>query len=154
MIITANDLLSMGFRVSVDEDTIGRAIQDAELFYVKSVIGNANYITYTGTVEQGTNEYIYLNGGVVNGVHYAGLKLAVAHIAYAYLLRMNVNSTNFGSVRKYDENSSNIDEELLYSTTKHHFTIGKSYLRELLPVIGGDFNNANGSQFDEFNNLI
>lgn len=156
MILNSDYLINKGFKVSVDEEIIDKAIFDAEIFYVKSVIGDANYIRLsTGPVPVGTDDDIALNGGVKDNKFYAGLKQAIANITYAFLLRDNVNAVRFGTVRKYDDNSSNVDETLLYNTSKHYFTIGKAYLKEVFDLLDGcSFNNANGCQFDEFNNLF
>lgn len=156
MILSPDEFINFGLKMSVDEPTLLRALEDAELFYIKSVIGDTNYINYsTNTFTPDSMEYVILNGGIYDNHYYAGLKRAVANVAYAFLLRMNVNATRFGTVRKYDDNSSNVDETLLYNTTKHHFTIGKAYLKEVCYLLDGcDWSKANGCQFDEFNNLI
>lgn len=155
MILTTEYLQETGLKLSVDDSVANKAIEDAELFYVKSVIGDDNYIRLLNEPVPESIDYAILNGGVYEGKYYAGLKRAIAHIAYAFLLRMNVNAVRFGTVRKYDENSSNVDERLLYSTSKHHFTIGKAYLKEVTSImVGCDWKNANGCQFDEYNNLI
>lgn len=155
MILTVDDFLAMGFKVSVDGQEVLRAIEEAEFFYIKSVIGDDLYIRYSSTVfDPGTLEYILLNGGVYNNLFFSGLKRAVANIAFAFLLRMNVNAVRFGTVRKEDENSSNVEENLLYNASKHHFTIGKAYLKEFADYYDCDWKNANGCQFDEWNNLI
>lgn len=155
MILQPIDLVDFGLKSSADEIEISNSIADAELFYVKSVIGDSNYILFNGELEEGTKEYILKNGGEWEGLYFAGLKRAIANIAFAFLLRENVNSTRFGSVRKVDENSSNIDENLLYNSSKHHVTIGKAYLKEITNELQGcNWSNANGCQFDEFNNLI
>ena len=155
MILGYEEFVALGFKVSADRQNVEKSIFDAEVFYVKSVIGDANYIMFSGDLLVDTKEYVLKNGGEYQGLYFAGLKRAIANIAFAFLLRDNVNSVRFGSIRKYDENSSNIDENLLYNTSRHHFTIGKTYLREVVDELGNcDFSKANGVQFDEFNNLL
>lgn len=155
MILTVEDLIDSGLKVSVDSKNAQLAIEDAELFYVKSVLGDSNYIHFNEPVEEGSDDWKIIHGGVVNDIFVPGLKKAISHIAFAFLLRMNVNAVRFGTVKKDDNNSSNVDETTIYSTAKHHFTIGKAYLKNTCQLIpGSSFKNANGCQFDEFNNLM
>ena len=155
MILQPQEMIDFGLKISADDIELENSIFDAENFYVKSVIGNNHYISLQGELDPTTKAYVLVNGGTWNGLCFAGLKRAIANIAYAFLLRENVNATRFGSIRKYDENSSNIDENLLYNAAKHHFTIGKAYLTEITQELDGcDWKKANGCQFDEFNNLI
>lgn len=155
MILTVEEFIDSGLKVSVDNKNAQQAIEDAELFYVKSVLGDSNYIHFNEPVIEGTPDYYIVNGGIVNDIFVPGLKRAISHIAFAFLIRMNINAVRFGTVKKDDQNSSNADETTIYNTAKHHFTIGKAYLKNTCQVISGaNFKNAPGLAFNEFNELI
>lgn len=135
MILTAANFLNMGFKVSNDTDIIDRAISDAELFWLKNQIGDANYIRLSGTLESGTKDYVAVNGGTYDNRMFAGLKQTIAHVAFCNLLRDNINSVRTGSVQKYDENSRNVTGDDIYDVAKYHSTIAEQYLKEVCELL-------------------
>lgn len=133
-ILSNTDFLAMGFKIGTEIKTafVTAAIEEAELAYVKRAIGDASYIALssdTSAVVAG-GSYTDADGGV----HYlAGLKKAIGNIAFACLLRADINATNFGSVEKTDEHSRSKDP---WEVAKYHYNIGIQYLRELEGIKG------------------
>lgn len=99
----------MGFRIGNDikQPTVELAIETAELYYVQPSIEPAEFVELT----QLPATSVLLVGGLYvdsdEKSHFiAGLKKGLAFIAYAELLRMNINATTFGSVQKTTNTAS------------------------------------------------
>lgn len=136
MILNYNDIISMGFRIGNDvkQATVELAIETAELYYVQPSIDPAEFVELT----QLPATSVLLVGGLYvdsdEKSHFiAGLKKGLAFIAYAELLRMNINATTFGSVQKNDEYSVNVDPR---EQIKYFLAVGLQYVREVCELSG------------------
>lgn len=144
MILSYSEIMEMGFRIARDipQATIELAIETAELYYLQPSIAPANFVDFWNmdatavliaggmfVEEDGTQHFI------------AGLKKGIAHIAYAVLLRMNINATTFGSVQKVDEFSQNVDPR---ENVKYFLTVGLRYVREVCELAGFKFDAQTG----------
>lgn len=133
MIIDINYLLDYGLPVSdeIASERIERAIFTAEQYIVKPRLGDY-YITITDDPD---DYYYILNGGPVTdgekSAYLAGLKPAMAHLAFAVLLNQMVNATAFGSVIKKDEYSEPADDTRLRQAGMNNAEIGMQYLKEI-----------------------
>ena len=134
MTITYNDIMAMGFRIGTDikQTTIELALEAALLYYVQPSMEAADFDALMDL--QDTD--VLVKGGKTTGTppHYvAGLKKGLGYIAYAELLRMNINATTFGSVQKSDEFSTNVDPS---EQIRYFLTIGLQYVREVVKILG------------------
>ena len=136
MILDYTHIMAMGFRIGRDipQATVELAIETAEMYYVKPSVDTETYETLI-TLESDSpllvgGEYTDSKGGK----HYvAGMNKALAHIAYAELLRMNINATTFGSVQKTDDSSENVNPA---ANIKYHLAVGLQYAREVVVALG------------------
>lgn len=136
MILSVTDFKTYGFKLSTDNDAhITRAIEDAEMFWLKPAIGDANYMDMASATPT-PDHLIVMNGGSIGGRYLAGVKKAIAHWAFCAVLRDNINSTRFGSVQKADANSTKPNEDEIAEVMHYHSTIARRYLRECLEVLG------------------
>lgn len=128
--------MAMGFRIGRDipQTTVELAIETAELYYIQPSINPEQY----EELRQLPATSALIVGGLFvdtdNKSHYiAGLKKGIAHIAYAELLRMNINATTFGSVQKNDDYSTNVDPR---EQIKYFLAVGTQYVREVCELSG------------------
>lgn len=128
--------MAMGFRIGRDipQATVELAIETAELYYIQPSINPEQF----EELRQLPATSALLVGGLFvdtdNNSHFiAGLKKGIAHIAYAELLRMNINATTFGSVQKNDEYSTNVDPR---EQIKYFLAVGTQYVREVCELSG------------------
>lgn len=126
----------MGFRIGRDipQTTVELAIETAELYYIQPSINPEQY----EELRQLPATSALIVGGLFvdtdNKSHFiAGLKKGIAHIAYAELLRMNINATTFGSVQKNDDYSTNVDPR---EQIKYFLAVGTQYVREVCELSG------------------
>ena len=136
MILQYNEIMAMGFRIGRDipQSTVELAIETAELYYIQPSINPEQF----EELRQLPATSALLVGGLFvdtdNKSHFiAGLKKGIAHIAYAELLRMNINATTFGSVQKNDEYSTNVDPR---EQIKYFLAVGTQYVREVCELSG------------------
>ena len=133
MIIDINYLLDYGLPVSdeISSERLERAIFTAEQVIVKPRLGDY-YIAITDDPDE---YYDILNGGPVTdgdkSAYLAGLKPAMAHLAFAVLLNQMVNATAFSSVIKTEEYSEPADDTRLRQAGMNNAEIGLQYLREI-----------------------
>lgn len=155
MIIDTNELLESGMAVSdeLSDNKIEMAIETAEFYVVKKRLGDDLYISIT----EDPSEYdTVLNGGVVEKdgkqIHIAGLKKAMYHLTFAFLLRDNLVVTAFSTVRKTDEYSENASDDKILTVAMQHGEIGLEYLREVTDYLGVDNKDKNlpDGYFSEF----
>lgn len=148
MITTTNELLNSGLPVSdeVDNAKLQMALHTAENYIVRPRLTNERYIG----IEENPEEYAaILNGGkLLEGditYYFSGLKAAIHHLAYALLMRDNLNATSFGTVTKKDDYSEVSAEERLRTVVMYHTEIGLAYLKEIEQYFGIDnkLNNLN-----------
>ena len=144
MILTYNDIMNYGFRIGNDikQPTVELAIETAELYYLQPSVKPSEFIELT---ELPATSVLLVGGLYVddNGSsHYiAGLKKGLAHIAYAELLRININATTFGSVQKNDEYSVNVDPK---EQIKYFLAVGLQYVREVCELSGYQWHAQTG----------
>lgn len=134
MFIDIAYLLNTGLPISeeISNEKLNRAIFTAENYIIKPRLGEF----YNLITENPTEYSVELSGGVLTDdddkrVYVAGLQLAEAHLAYAYLLTDFVNVTTFGAVLKNDDYSSHADADRLRNAGMMHVEIGLQYLREI-----------------------
>lgn len=144
MIITIDDLLNSGLDVSAEitSEKLALAIGTAENFVVKPRLGKL----YSSIVNDPDGYYNLINGGAwtvnleytTKTYQLTGLKSAILHLAYAFLLRQNISATTFGSVMKKDDYSVNAAEPELHNLARFHTTVGMAYLNEVMDAYGID----------------
>lgn len=143
MILTYNDIMTMGFRIGGDikQSTVDLAIETAELYYLQPSLSDEDYNTLAGlsATDPLVKGGVYTHDG--KSVTVAGLKKALAHIAYAELLRMNISATTFGSVQKDDEYSTNVDPR---EQIRYFVTVGLRYVRQVCDVLGMRLHSQTG----------
>ena len=133
MFINIAYLLATGLPISeeISDNKLNRAIYTAENYVIKPRLGEF----YNELTENPTAYSVELEGGVLTdgdkSVHVAGLQIAEAHLAYAYLIADTVNATTFGAVLKDDDYSSHADADRLRNAGMMHVEIGLQYLREI-----------------------
>jgi hypothetical protein len=126
MILDATTFLDCGLPTSNDISTqeVEFGIRSVELYIVKPILGAETYanivedpVTYADAID-GTNTV-------------AGLKTAIEHLVYAYLLWDRSRLTRYTSVIKNDEHSTEPKPEDLYQICKAHWEIGIAFLNEI-----------------------
>lgn len=133
MIIDTNYLLDYGLPVSeeIASERIERAIWTAEQYIVKPRLGDY----YIAITDDPDDYYYILNGGPVTdgekSAYLAGLKPAMAHLAFAVLINQELNATAFGSVIKIDDYSNPAGEAKLRQAGMNNTEIGMQYLKEI-----------------------
>lgn len=137
-------MMSYGFRIGNDvrRETVELAIETAEQYYLKPSIEASAY----EAIREMDDTAVLLSGGLyvdsAGGSHFiVGLKKAVAFVAYAELLRMNINATTFGSVQKNDDYSQNVNPS---EHIKYFITVGLQYMREACDVAEYKWNAKTG----------
>lgn len=146
MILSVEEFIELGFKASHSESTL-LAIKEAEYFYVKERLTDALYAKFD---RESSEELIPLrNGGYVENKYFAGLKFAIAHIAYAYLLRQDLVSVRYGTVNKIEESSTPAGQEHIYTVARYNQTIGDAALREICQYFGVPWSTTN-DYFNEF----
>lgn len=155
MIITIDELLGCGLQISeeLSNERLQMAIYTAEQYVVKPRLGDEMYLAITDDPE---SYYYVINGGIVTkddkDIYLAGLKQAMYHLAYAFLLRDNLVVTVFSTVRKTDEYSENVGDDKILAVGMQHGEIGLWYLKEVTDYLGIKNENKNlpNSYFSEF----
>lgn len=146
MLITAQNFIDSGIRVSSDisDSEINMAIITVEQFYLKNRIGDTNYADLNTNPATATN-YILLNGGTIDDVVIAGLKLALYHLVYAYLLTDTMRITRYSTMEKNSEFSKNSEREDILEQARVHWNVGMSFVGEVEKYYGLDNtrNNTN-----------
>lgn len=139
MLITTSEFIDSGVPISNDISTaeITMAIDTVENFYLKSQITDANYIDLETNPTEAKN-YILLNGGVIDDVKYAGLKKALYHLVFGYLLMDLYRITRYSSVEKTSEFSKSVTREDLFIQGRTHWEIGMAYVEEVQNYYGLD----------------
>lgn len=136
MILTPTELVNMGLNIGseIPPAKLTAAITEAELSVIKPAIGDTAYIAALAL--QATDPLVQ-GGQTVNPkgetVYVAGLKKAAGYIAFACLIRHTMQSTNFGTVQKNDEHSTNTDP---WEWARYNFGVGTRFLREVAAAAG------------------
>lgn len=150
MLLTHTEFLDSGIRVSNDisEDEIKFAINTIENFYVKNAVTDTHFIDLNTNPTDPTNQ-ILLKGGVLNGVIYAGIKIAECHLVYAYLMSENIRVTRYSSVEKNSEYSKNSNREDILEQARVHWNIGLSFVEEVMKYYNLNTSHNNGNNLFE-----
>lgn len=130
MILNTETFFNSGLPTSTDMSgqEVEFAIRTVELYIVKSILGAETYkniIEYPTTYEdavEGTNTV-------------AGLKTAIEHLVYAYMLWDRTRLTRYTTVIKNDEHSTEPTPEALYQICKAHYEIGIAFILEVCEFI-------------------
>lgn len=144
MILSYNELLSMGFRIGRDvpQATVELAISMAELYMVKPSLLDSDF---NALCDMDASSALIAGGTYTdeqgNSHRVAGLKMGIGCIAYAELLRMNITVTTFGSVQKNDEFSINVEPK---EQIKHMLAVGTQYVREVCTLAGMKYEPTTG----------
>lgn len=155
MIITIDELLSCGLQISeeLSNERLQMAIYTAEQYVVRPRLGDDMYLAVTDDPD---TYYEVINGGTVTKddkqIVLAGLKQAMYHLVYAFLLRDNLTVTVFSSVRKTDEYSENVGDDKILAVGMHHGEIGLWYLKEVTDYFGikNEAKHLPNSYFSEY----
>lgn len=141
MILTATEFLNGGLPVSDDISTyeVEEAIQMIEDYMVKprltdeNLIGLEAYNDLPPAEQDPTDdEYILINGGIIDNKRYAGLKKAEKYLVFAWL-GVNMNRlTRFSSVEKTSEYSKSADRSNLDRQMRLNHEIGEQFLKEVM----------------------
>lgn len=133
MIITAAEFLDSGMPVSDDirEAEVEMAIRSVELTYLKPFI-TADYYTALSTSTLSDDDYVVVNG---NGV-VAGLKNALYHMVFAYMMFDRMRLTRYTAVLKDDEHSENPDTDDITEICQAHWENGLEMVIDALTSYG------------------
>lgn len=141
MFLTAEDFLNGGLPVSDDISTyeVDEAISMVEEYLIKPRLTDENFIELEAyndlpATEQDPNddEYILINGGVIDNKRYAGLKKAEKYLVFAWM-GVNMNRlTRFSTVEKTSEYSKSAAQENLERQFRLNHEIGEQFLREIM----------------------
>lgn len=148
MLISVSEYINSGLPVSTDisEYEIENAIKTVEHFYVKNRIGDANYIDLE--TPSATN-YILLNGGTIDDKVFAGLKMAMYHLVYAYMIINNIRQTRYSSVEKTSDFSKNSEKNDIWTLARTHWDMGMAFCAEIEEYYGLDSSrNQNNNIFE------
>ena len=133
MLITPYDFNNSGMPVSDDirDEEVNMAIQTVEMSYLKPLI-TPEYYTELNTSTLSDDDYNVLNGdGVV-----AGVKFALYHCVFAYLMWDRMRLTRYTSVIKDDEHSNEPDTDDLMGVCQSHWEIGIAAVIDALLAYG------------------
>ena len=141
MLLTTDEFLNGGMPVSDDISTyeVEEAIQMIEDFVVKPHLTDENFIALEAyndlpPAEQDPedDEYILINGGVIDNHRYAGLKKAIKYLVFAWM-GVNLNRlTRYSTVEKDSEYSKPASLENLERQMRLNYEIGEQFLRETM----------------------
>lgn len=150
MLITANQFLDSGLRVSNDISTseVEFAIRTVEQFYLKPALTDTNYIELDTNPTTEPNKTL-IEGGVIDGVVYAGLSMAECHLVYAYLMTEQQRITRYSTMDKTSEFSKNTDRDDILEQARVHWNIGMSFVAEVQEYFGLDATHNNKNSLFE-----
>lgn len=139
MLISYSEFLASGMPVSDDisQYEVEAAISVVEEFYLVPRITDENYIDLSTNPTTGDNPII-LGGGNIDNKHYAGLKKALYHMVFAYMLVDGYRLTRYSAVEKTSEFSKSVDPEDLNHTARMHWDIAIVYVQEIQKLYGID----------------
>lgn len=139
MILSYNDFIDSGVRISSDisQSEIEFAISTVEHFYLKPAITDEHYIDIDTNPTTEPNKTL-IKGGVIDGKSYAGLKHALCHLVYGYLMTEQQRVTRYSTVDKNSEFSKNTDREDILEQGRLHWTIGQASVAEVQTYFGID----------------
>lgn len=132
-ITSVEEFKAFGFNFSdeITDEKIHRSLYNAEQFIIKPNIPNDLFKNlFNG------DKYLYLGGFYGDeDVYIQGLRYTIFNFAFAFLIRDDINSTTFGSVKKKDDYSTPISFEDVRSYTQFYATLGYNALDEVLKFL-------------------
>lgn len=144
MIIDETKLKSYGLPIGgeIQNARLLSAIREAEMAIVKQMIGDDNYrmlssLAATAPERQGGDITI---PGSTDVRTVAGSDAAISYIAMACLLRHDIHATTFGSVKKNDQHSMNVET---WDGCRYYYTVGELWIKELCDAKGWNFSREN-----------
>ncbi len=139
MILSYNDFIDSGVRISSDvsQSEIEFAIKTIENFYLKPALTDEHYIELDTNPTVEPNKTL-IKGGVIDGKSYSGLKHALCHLVYGYLMTEQQRVTRYSTVDKNSEFSKNTDREDILEQGRTHWNIGMSFVQEVMVYYGID----------------
>lgn len=126
-IVTPSDVINSGLPISSDitEQEVSLAINTVSQFYLKNVLGADLYADIMQDTEHQYDDIVIGNDRI------AGLRLAMEHGVFAYLIYDSIRLTRYGSVRKESDESQNPKIDEILSLAKHHWEICMAFVREI-----------------------
>lgn len=153
MLITVSEFFNSGVPVSDDVryEEVQQAAETVEELYLKPRIGDALYISLLEDPESELNEKL-LNGGTVGERHVAGLKQALFHGVFAFMLADSIRLTRYASIEKDSEFSKNTSEADRMESARRHWTIMMTFTKEVQDIM--DVPESKNALPDLFETLI
>lgn len=146
MLITVDEFFNSGMPVSDDirYEEVQQAAETVEEFYLKPRIGDSLYISLLNDQTSEPNHTI-LMGGTLGERHVAGLKQAMFHLTFAFMMVDSIRLTRYASIEKDSEYSKNTSEEDRMASARRHWEIAEAFVREIQEVmeIESKHNNKN-----------
>lgn len=127
-ICTPNDIFNSGLPISTDirEEEVSLAIKTVSQFYLKNAIGAE---LYAAIMQDTTHQYDDI---VVGTDTIAGLRLALEHGVFAYMLYDSIRLTRYSSVVKSSDESEQPRRDDILALCKHHWEIFAVFVDEVL----------------------
>lgn len=151
MLITVEEFLNSGMPVSTDisYEEVQQAIETVEEFHSKYRLGDHLYISLLEEPESEQNR-VLLNGGTIGERHIAGMKQALFHGVFAFMLVDSIRLTRYASIEKDSEYSKNTSETDRVESARRHWEIYEAFVLEIQEVmnINSEHNNKNNLIFD------
>lgn len=136
MLITVDEFLNSGMPVSDDirYEEVLQAIESTEEFFLKERIGDSLYISLLEDPTTEENE-VLLNGGTIQDRHVAGVKQALFHGVFAYMLVDSIRLTRYSSVEKDSEYSKNTTEADRMESARRHWNMMMAFVKDIQDVM-------------------
>lgn len=128
MLITYQDFINSGLPVSDDisQYEVEFSIITVEEYYLKHALTTAHYNELSALPNSPL-----VKGGDLDGERYAGLKQAMYHLVFAWMVVNNYRITRYSSVEKNSEYSTKPSAEQLELLAKRHWEVGEAFTREV-----------------------
>lgn len=126
MILDTETFFNCGLPTSTDisEQEVMFSIKTIEQYYIKPRLGAELYADIVANPDNHTDE--------IEGTNtMSGLKTAIEHLVYAYMLWDRTRLTRYTSVIKNDERSIEPTPEALFQICKAHWEIGEAFTLEV-----------------------
>lgn len=142
--ITYEEFLNSGLPVSDDisQYEVEFSINSTEEFYVKPALTDEIYLALLSTP---TDPMVA--GGNADGKHYAGIKQAMYHLVFAWMIVNDYRVTRYSTVEKNSEYSSSTNAEKLELLAKRHWEMGEAFIREVQDHYNIDHHNDRNNLF-------
>ena len=153
MLITVDEFFNSGMPVSDDirYEEVQQAAETVDEFYLKPRIGDALYISLLEDPESEPNRTL-LMGGTIGERHVAGIKQALFHGVFAYMMVDSIRLTRYSSVEKDSEYSKNTTEQDRIESARRHWEIMEAFIREIQDVM--EINSQHNNKNNLFDSLL